>query len=1009
MQDSDKTKDQLIDELNEMRRKVAELETAESRGQDIEKILKESEENTHLNLSSVISEGHPIETEELASVINIPQIQSLMDDFYKLTNIGSAILDLKGNILVATGWQDICTKFHRVHPDTLRSCVESDLHLTENVNEGEYLVYKCKNNMWDMVTPIVMGGKHVGNLYLGQFFFEDEVPDIVVFETQAQRYGFDKDEYLVALNKVPRWSREQVNTAMTFCSNFASMFGELSYSNLNLTKMVIKSKTVGDALRESEERFRNVFEQGPLGIAVVGLDYRWISVNATLCEMLGYTEDELTKLTFADITHPDDIEEDVGYAEKLKRGEIPSCKFEKRYIKKNGEVVWINLTATLIRDDHDEELYYLSMIEDITQPKQMQQELLQSEERHRSLVENSFDGIFIQKGFTITFANSRLYEMLGYSPGELEGMDPWLVYHPDYQDLIRRRAIPRMRGEQVISQYEVMLQKKDGSSLPVESSAQLVQVDGEPGIQIWLRDISERRRSEVAQRRLAIAVEQSVDAILITDKKGNIEYANKVTEQIADCGQAELIGKKAWTLDIRNEDETYRPRTWSDALKGEIATGAILLNRDNKEPAHLALTITPVRDASGQIMNYVAIYHDVTEQLESERKLLQSQKMEAIGTLAGGIAHDFNNILFAILGYTEMAQAEVSPDSKIFSNLQCVLDAGQRAGVMVKHILSFSRKIQPERKALFLGPIVKEGLKFLRSSIPTTIEIRENLETDLPTVWADPTQIHQVLMNLCTNAAQAMRDTTGVLSIDLSSEELDPEFAAQHPPIIPGKFIRLTVEDTGRGMEPKIINRVFEPFFTTKKQGEGTGLGLSVIHGIVQSHGGTITVYSELGKGTTFNVFLPVIEAKPKPEETGDVSVILAGNERILLVDDEEVLVDMVSAMLTEIGYEVTSKTSSRDALELFRLDPQRFDLVITDFTMPEMTGAELARELIAIRPEISVILCSGLSLTLDDGQIKEWGVRTLIRKPILKKDLARAVRGVLDQESKGAYHENRQ
>jgi CheY-like chemotaxis protein len=263
-------------------------------------------------------------------------------------------------------------------------------------------------------------------------------------------------------------------------------------------------------------------------------------------------------------------------------------------------------------------------------------------------------------------------------------------------------------------------------------------------------------------------------------------------------------------------------------------------------------------------------------------------------------------------------------------------------------------------------------------------------------------------MNFCTNAAHAMRDTTGVLSVDLSSVEVGPEFAAQHPPIIPGKFIRLTVGDTGHGMEPKIINRIFEPFFTTKKQGEGTGLGLSVVHGIVKSHGGTITVYSELGKGTTFNMFLPVIEAKPKPEETENVSLILAGNERILLVDDEETLVHMVSDMLAEIGYEVTARMSSRDALELFRLDPQRFDLVITDFTMPEMTGAELARELIAIRPDIPVILCSGLSLTLDDGQINEWGIRTLIRKPILKKDLARAVREVLDQGSKGADHENR-
>ncbi|MGO9736303.1 MAG: PAS domain S-box protein, partial [Desulfomonilaceae bacterium] len=319
-------------------------------------------------------------------------------------------------------------------------------------------------------------------------------------------------------------------------------------------------------IRQSEERFRNIFEQGPLGIAIVGLDYRWIAVNAKVSEIVGYTKDELTKLTFVDITHPDDIDKDVGYAEQLKRGEIPSYKLEKRYIKKNGEVVWINLTATMIHDDQDKELYYLSMIEDITQPKQMQEELRQSEERYRSLVEESFDGIFIQKGPNIIFANSRLYEMLGYSPGELEGMDHWLVYHPDYQDISRQRAIARMRGEDFTSQYEVMLQKKDGSSFPAEISAKLVQVDGEPGVQVWLRDISGRRTSERAQGRLAIAVEQSIDAILITDRKGNIEYANKVTEQIADCSQVELIGKKAWTLDIRNEDETHRPRTWGDAL-----------------------------------------------------------------------------------------------------------------------------------------------------------------------------------------------------------------------------------------------------------------------------------------------------------------------------------------------------------------------------------------------------------------------------------------------------------
>ncbi len=413
----------------------------------------------------------------------------------------------------------------------------------------------------------------------------------------------------------------------------------------------------------------------------------------------------------------------------------------------------------------------------------------------------------------------------------------------------------------------------------------------------------------------------------------------------------------------------------------------------------VSLDIRAVRDTSGRLVYYEGLVQDTTERKQLEDQLRQAQKMEAVGTLAGGIAHDFNNILAAIIGFTEMVIDDVSDIPAVRQKMERVLEAGYRGRDLVRQILTFSRKSEEEKKALHLAPVVEETFKLLRASLPSTIAMKLNMDTDQDLAYADPSQLQQIIMNLGANASHAMWTKGGTMEIALRAVTVDSPELLPEPDMTPGDYLVLSVSDTGIGMENKVLKRIFEPFFTTKEKGQGTGLGLSMVYGIVKSHKGGIRVTSRPGQGSTFSVFLP---AAAIPEETdngnGSRGALPTGTERILLVDDEEAIVELGQGVLQSLGYTVVTKRSGKEALKTFRKD-RAFDLVITDQTMPQMTGVTLAVELLKLKPDLPVILCTGYSETVSRESVQKAGIREFLMKPLSRRQLASAVRKALEKK----------
>ncbi len=635
----------------------------------------------------------------------------------------------------------------------------------------------------------------------------------------------------------------------------------------------------------------------------------------------------------------------------------------------------------------------------LEQRQQAETKLMESEEKYRSIFENAVEGFFQRTpdGSFINI-NNAFASIVGYSsPEEListvNDLTTQLYVNPDdrhrYEKLIRENGY--------IKNFELQAKHKNGSHVWVSSTANVVYDKNGEIIRYEgsIVDITERKKAEADHKRLLAAIENAFEIIVITDTAGSIFYVNPSFEKITGYTKKEVVGKNPNILKSGKQDRKFYFKLWQTITSGSVWHGRLVNRKKNGTLYTEEASISPVFDESGEIVNFVAVKRDITDEIMMEKKMQQSQKMESIGVLAGGIAHDFNNILFPIMGYTEMMMQEISGDNPWSEDLHAIYKSCLRAMDLVKQILTFARQDKSEMKLMKMQPIIKEALKLIRATIPATINIKQNISPKCGPIKADPTQIHQIIMNLTTNAFHAMEDTGGDMEILLEEMHLDHDYALNHK-MESGEYACLTVSDTGTGIDKEIIKNIFDPFFTTKDKGKGTGMGLSVVHGIVTNAGGSINVYSEPGTGTTFNVYLPVVN-NDSGEQTMEIKPPLKrGSGHILLIDDEKEVVKMEKNMLERLGYNVTSRTSSIEALELFKKSTKKFDLVITDMSMPNISGDKLSVEMIRLRSDIPILLCTGFHESMSEKKAASLGIKGYLYKPVMIQDLSDKIYEIL-------------
>ena len=537
---------------------------------------------------------------------------------------------------------------------------------------------------------------------------------------------------------------------------------------------------------------------------------------------------------------------------------------------------------------------------------------------------------------------------------------------------------------------------KDGSKCQIADSGAPIRDTKEniTGVVLVFRDVTKEYQLREQYRTL---FEKTNDAIFIVEKStGRYLDANAAAAQLTGRTLGELKQLTIYDVAPDGADERLLDIAGSDKA---LERGIITYYQPDNTRKIAKLSTVPLNDNA-----VIGIAKDITHDLEVEKQLRQSQKMEAIGTLAGGIAHDFNNILSGILGFAQLAKMDLDNPGKTKKNINQIVKGAKRAADLVQQILTFSRQTEQKKSQFKLYLIVKEAIKFLRSSIPSTIEIQENI-LSRQTVLADHTQVHQVVMNLCTNAFQAMHDSGGTLTVELTDVDILPQEISLGDVHVPGKYIKLEVRDTGHGMDKETLEKVFEPYFTTKQLTKGTGLGLAVVDGIIKKHNGFVKIFSEIGQGSSFQVFWPTIEKKKfNSFSEKKKTVIFKGTEKVMLVDDEADVLETTQNILESIGYKVTSFKDGLSAMKTFTKNPDFFDLVITDLTMPKMAGDELSIQILKLRKDIPIILCTGFSEDVSEEKASSLGIKGFLLKPFTMADFSKKIREVLDNKINCKY-----
>jgi len=758
--------------------------------------------------------------------------------------------------------------------------------------------------------------------------------------------------------------------------------------------------------QQAEEQCRVLFEAAPDAMVLVQADGRIVRVNAQAEQLFGYPRHELLGRP-VDLLVPERFR--AAHREHVRRyGAAPRVRPMGRGLAlygrcKDGREVPVEISLSPLQTV--EGLLVVSAIRDVTARQEAEVALRQ----RAALLDLASDAILVfDMAQRLVFWNRAAEVCYGWTQAEALGHRPHTLLQtvfPEPLAAIQEALLHYGRWE-----GELVHTTRAGTRLVVASRwAVQREAMGQPIAILEINtDITERKQAEAALQQplewLNTTLASIGDAVIATDSAGTITFLNPAAAQLTGWPAQEALGQPIATVLRLCHAQTHQAmegpvhRVLRTGEVVSLVPDTLLVTRHGQE-IPVTDRAAPIRGRQGTPQGVVLVLRDLSAYKDLEAQLQQAQKMEAIGTLASGIAHDFNNILAAILGFTELATYDVPQSSAIWHNLHQVLTAGKRAKDLVQQILAFSRRTLPERRPLTLHTLVQDALGLLRASLPSTIPIRTHLAEEAGVVLADATQLHQVLLNLCANAEYAMRTTGGVLEVRLEAVEVAAPLAVLQATLPPGAYVRLTVRDTGHGMAPDVVARLCEPYFTTKPPGEGSGLGLAVVHGILTQHGGGLAVTSVPRHGTTFEVYLPRL-AETAPDRPPPAEAPLpGGTERLLFVDDEPALAALAQEVLTRLGYHVVACCSSREALDTFRATAPPFDVVITDQTMPELTGDVLARTLRQLRPDLPVILCTGFSHTMDTERARAAGITALVTKPWQVRELAHTIRHVLDQQ----------